>query len=78
MLATLAVIWAQAPCREMQHVCVVQVMRMHILDDVRQRIEDGLREFISEIRVCTVVFLGIPSLQARRRRCMKACSVYCI
>ena len=35
---------------------------MHIVDNVRQRIEAGLRDFVSEIRVCTVVFLGFPSL----------------
>ena len=45
---------------------LLQVMRMHVLDNVRQRIEAGLRDFVSEIRVCTVVFLGFPSLQVPR------------
>ena len=41
---------------------------MHVLDNVRQRIEAGLRDFVSEIRVCTVLFLGFPSLQVRTTR----------
>ncbi len=45
---------------------MVQVMRMHIVDNVRQRIEAGLRDFVSEIRVCTVVFLGFPSLSVSK------------
>lgn len=40
-------------------------MRMHVMDNVRQRIEAGHRDFVNEIRVCTVLFLGLPSLQVR-------------
>ena len=40
---------------------------MHVLDNVRQRLEAGHRDFINEIRVCTVVFLGFPSLQVLHR-----------
>ena len=39
---------------------------MHVIDNVRQRIEAGLRDFVSEIRVCTVVFLGFPSLSVSK------------
>lgn len=44
---------------------LLQVMRMHVMDNVRQRIEAGHRDFVNEIRVCTVLFLGLPSLQVR-------------
>ena len=51
-----------ASVSKLRILCAAQVMRMHIIDNVRQRIEAGLRDFVSEIRVCTVVFLGFPSL----------------
>ena len=39
---------------------------MHVTDNVRQRIEAGHRDFVNEIRVCTVIFVGLPSLQVRQ------------
>ena len=41
----------------------VQILRMHVMDNVRQRIEAGHLDFVNEIRVCTVLFLGFPSLK---------------
>ena len=41
------------------------VMRMHVMDSVRRRVEIGQREFINEIRTCTMVFVGFPSLKVR-------------
>lgn len=38
-------------------------MRMHVTGNVRQRIEAGHRDFVNEIRVCSVLFVGLPSLQ---------------
>lgn len=43
----------------------VQILRMHVMDNVRQRIEAGHLDFVNEIRVCTVLFLGFPSLKVR-------------
>ena len=39
------------------------VLRMHVMDSVRRRVEAGQRDFISEIRTCTMVFVGFPSLK---------------
>jgi len=36
---------------------------MHVMGNVRQRIEAGHRDFVNEIRVCTCLFLGFPSLK---------------
>ncbi|KAL0052814.1 hypothetical protein WJX82_008196 [Trebouxia sp. C0006] len=41
----------------------VQILRMHVMGNVRQRIEAGHRDFVNEIRVCTCLFLGFPSLK---------------
>ncbi len=43
-----------------------QVLRMHLLDNLRQRIEAGHKDFLNELRACTVVFVGLPSLQEHR------------
>ena len=40
------------------------VLRAHLPDGVSARIEAGLVEYISEIRVCTILFIGFPSLKA--------------
>ena len=40
------------------------VLRMHVMDSVRRRVEVGQRELIIEIRSCTLVFFGFPSLKA--------------
>lgn len=45
-------------------ICGHQVMRMHVMENLRQRIEAGHGDYINELRVCTTVFCGIPSLQA--------------
>lgn len=42
------------------------VLRMHVMDSVRRCVEVGQREFINEIRTCTMVFLGFPSLKVGR------------
>lgn len=39
------------------------LFRMHVVDNVRQRIEAGHFEFISEIRHLTILFMGFPSLK---------------
>ena len=39
------------------------VLRAHLPDAVFKRIEAGLVEFVSEIRVCTILFIGFPSLK---------------
>lgn len=36
---------------------------MHVMENLRQRIEAGHGDYINELRVCTTVFCGIPSLQ---------------
>ena len=41
---------------------VPQLLRMHVLDNVRQRIEAGHQDFVNEVRICTVVFMGFPTL----------------
>lgn len=45
----------------------VRFLQMHVMDNVRQRIEAGHHDFVDEIRVCTLLFLGFPSLQVRWR-----------
>ena len=42
----------------------LEVLRMHLPDTLAQRIEAGHLAFINEIRVCTVLFIGFPSLKA--------------
>lgn len=59
---------ASRPC-ELQlpsHVAAraAALFRMHVVDNVRQRIEAGHFEFISEIRHLTILFMGFPSLKA--------------
>ena len=39
------------------------MLRAHLPDAVSKRIEAGLVEFVSEIRVCTILFIGFPSLK---------------
>lgn len=41
----------------------VHFLQMHVMDNVRQRIELGHKHFIDEIRVCTLLFMGFPSLK---------------
>jgi class 3 adenylate cyclase len=38
------------------------LFRMHVIDNVRQRIEAGHYDFINEIRQLTILFMGFPSL----------------
>lgn len=38
------------------------IMRMHVLDNVRQRIEAGHLDFVNEIRRLSILFLGFPGL----------------
>lgn len=38
------------------------IMRMHVLDNVRQRIEAGHMDFVNEIRRLSILFLGFPGL----------------
>ncbi|GMH40958.1 hypothetical protein BSKO_08862 [Bryopsis sp. KO-2023] len=41
------------------------IMRMHVLDNVRQRIEAGHVDFVNEIRRLSVLFMGFPGLSER-------------
>ncbi|GMH35276.1 hypothetical protein BSKO_03144 [Bryopsis sp. KO-2023] len=41
----------------------LSIMRMHILDSVREKVEAGQQEFVNEVRRLTVVFLGFPTLK---------------
>lgn len=45
------------------------IMRMHVLDNVRQRIEAGHMDFVNEIRRLSVLFLGFPGLSEPRADC---------
>jgi class 3 adenylate cyclase len=38
------------------------LFRMHVIDNVRQRIEAGHYDFIDEIRQLTILFMGFPTL----------------
>lgn len=49
------------------------LFRMHVVDNIRQRIEAGHHDFINEIRHLTILFMGFPSLSARNSRI--ACSL---
>lgn len=40
------------------------VLRAHLPDPISKRLEAGLIDFIAEIRVCTILFIGFPSLKA--------------
>ena len=40
-----------------------EYLQMHVMDNVRQRIEAGHKDFVDEIRVCTVLFIGFPFLK---------------
>lgn len=40
-----------------------EYLQMHVMDNVRQRLEAGHKDFVDEIRVCTVLFIGFPSLK---------------
>jgi Adenylate and Guanylate cyclase catalytic domain len=39
------------------------LFRMHVVDNIRQRIEAGQYDFINEIRQLTILFMGFPSLK---------------
>ena len=41
----------------------VYFLQMHVMDNVRQRIEAGHKHFVDEVRVCTLLFMGFPSLK---------------
>ena len=41
----------------------LRLLRLHVMDSVRLRLEAGHRDFISELRHCTMVFVGFPSLR---------------
>lgn len=56
----------------------VQILRMHVMGNVRQRIEAGHRDFVNEIRVCTCLFLGFPSLKVSvPKLCPLVCMMVC-
>jgi hypothetical protein len=55
----------------------VQLLRMHVMDNVRQRIEAGHMDFVNEIRVCTCLFIGFPSLKVSSASGRHLESVYC-
>lgn len=40
------------------------LFRMHVIDNVRQRIEAGHYDFINETRQLTILFMGFPSLSS--------------
>ncbi|KAL4458480.1 hypothetical protein ABPG75_013345 [Micractinium tetrahymenae] len=40
----------------------LQLLRMHLLENVRVRVEAGHIDYVNELRVGTVLFLGFPSL----------------
>ena len=55
---------SQPPCVSLEVVERAEaVLRAHLPDAVSRRIEAGLVEFVSEIRVCTILFIGFPSLK---------------
>lgn len=55
---------SQPPCMSLEVVERAEaVLRAHLPDAVSKRIEAGLVEFVSEIRVCTILFIGFPSLK---------------
>ena len=35
---------------------------MHVMSNARLRLEAGHRDFVNEIRICTLLFFGFPSL----------------
>lgn len=43
----------------------MQVLRMHVMDSLRRHVEAGQRDFVNEIRTCTMVFVGFPSLKVK-------------
>lgn len=45
------------------------IMRMHVIDNVRQRIEAGHMDFVNEIRRLSILFLGFPGLSEPREDC---------
>ena len=49
-------------CALMQ-VAALRLLRLHVMDSVRLRLEAGHRDFISELRHCTLLFVGFPSLR---------------
>ena len=55
--------------------CIMQIgalrlLRLHVMDSVRLRLEAGHRDFISELRHCTMLFVGFPSLRVRPSACV--------
>ena len=40
-----------------------QALRAHLPDAVSKRIEAGLIDYINELRVCTILFIGFPYLK---------------
>lgn len=43
----------------------VNFLHMHVMESVRHRIEAGQKHFVDEMRVCTLLFMGFPSLKAK-------------
>ena len=54
----------------------LHLLRMHVNDSLRWHLEAGQRDFINEIRTCTMVFVGFPSLKVPHTSCV-AC-LHCI
>ena len=48
---------------EAQRERALGVLRRHLPDTVVTRVEAGHSDFLNEIRVCTVVFIGFPSFK---------------
>jgi len=44
----------------------VDLLQAFLLNSIRSSVQAGLFEFLDEVRDCTIVFCGIPSLTARR------------
>ena len=61
----------------MAQVRALRLLRLHVMDSVRLRLEAGHRDFISELRHCTLVFVGFPSLRARPPLGASCCAALC-
>lgn len=59
-------------CSFIQNTCFyifllsLQILRSHVPFNVRSRVESGHIDSVNEVRVCTVVFLGFPSLDTQK------------
>ena len=55
-------------------VAALRLLRLHVMDSVRLRLEAGHRDFISELRHCTMLFVGFPSLRVLPPSILGPCS----